>query len=277
MSQSDTILAWPRVATAATPADTNGAHAQAEAAPALIEMQHITKTYSMGEQDVHALRDVSLRIDWGEFVAIMGPSGGGKSTLMNMLGCLDRPTAGSYLLAGRDVATLSDDEQADVRNRMIGFVFQAFNLLSRTSALKNVELPLIYAGLPARDRSERARAALETVGLGDRLEHQPSQLSGGQQQRVAVARALVTDTPIIMADEPTGNLDSQVTVEIMNLLQRLNRERGLTLILVTHEEDVAAYAGRVVRMRDGQVRGDTRQAPRRGDAARQDANRGIEA
>ncbi|HKC73176.1 MAG TPA: ABC transporter ATP-binding protein [Chloroflexota bacterium] len=224
-------------------------------------MSHITKTYQMGEQEVHALRDVSLRIERGEFVAIMGPSGGGKSTLMSIMGCLDRPTSGTYLLEGRDVSTLSDDEQALVRNRMIGFVFQSFNLLARTSALKNVELPLIYAGIPARARSMRARAALETVGLGDRLEHQPSQLSGGQQQRVAVARALVTNTPIIMADEPTGNLDSQVTAEIMNLLQRLNRERGLTLILVTHEAHVAAYAGRVLRLRDGRVLSDTRQQP----------------
>jgi putative ABC transport system ATP-binding protein len=240
-------------------------------------MQHVSKTYVLGEQEVHALRDVSLRIAWGEFVAIMGASGGGKSTLMNILGCLDRPTDGSYLLDGRDVATLSDDEQAAVRNRMIGFVFQSFNLLPRTSALKNVELPLIYAGVPPHERAERARAALETVGLGDRLDHQPSQLSGGQQQRVAVARALVGDTPIIMADEPTGNLDSQVTIEIMNLLQSLNQERGLTLILVTHEEDVAAYAGRIVRMRDGRILSDTQQAPRRGTVPRDGDERRDEA
>ncbi len=262
MSASETTLAWPHVAPEATASNGIVDHA----APALIEVQHVTKTYVLGEQEVHALRDVSLSIAWGEFVAIMGASGGGKSTLMNILGCLDRPTAGSYLLDGRDVATLSDDEQAAVRNRMIGFVFQSFNLLPRTSALKNVELPLIYAGVPPRERAERAQAALETVGLGDRLDHQPSQLSGGQQQRVAVARALVGNTPIIMADEPTGNLDSQVTVEIMNLLQSLNRDRGLTLILVTHEEDVAAYASRVLRMRDGRVLSDTRQAPRRGAA-----------
>jgi putative ABC transport system ATP-binding protein len=230
------------------------------AAPmALIEMHDIVKTYVMGDQKVHALRGVSLRIDWGEFVAIMGASGGGKSTLMNILGCLDRPTSGRYLLAGRDVATLGDDDLALVRNRMIGFVFQSFNLLARTPALKNVEVPLIYAGVSPRARAERARASLEAVGLGSRLDHQPSQLSGGQQQRVAVARAMVTNPPIIMADEPTGNLDSQVTVEIMNLLQSLNRERGLTLILVTHEEEVAAYAGRVVRMRDGQIVSDKRQ------------------
>jgi putative ABC transport system ATP-binding protein len=232
------------------------------AAPTLIELTHITKLYRMGEQEVHALRDVSLNIAQGEFVAIMGASGGGKSTLMNIMGCLDRPTSGAYLLGGRDVSTLDDDEQALVRNRMIGFVFQSFNLLPRTSAQKNVELPLIYSGVPANERAERARLALETVGLGDRLDHQPSQLSGGQQQRVAVARALVSDTPIIMADEPTGNLDSQVTGEIMGLFQRLNRERGITLILITHEADVAAYAGRVVRMRDGQIRSDTAQVPR---------------
>ena len=259
MNQADTLLAWPDVLPTAT--GLSGVSPIGAAAHALIEMSHITKTYQMGEQEVHALRDVSLRIERGEFVAIMGPSGGGKSTLMSIMGCLDRPTSGTYLLEGRDVSTLSDDEQALVRNRMIGFVFQSFNLLARTSALKNVELPLIYAGIPARARSMRARAALETVGLGDRLEHQPSQLSGGQQQRVAVARALVTNTPIIMADEPTGNLDSQVTAEIMNLLQRLNRERGLTLILVTHEAHVAAYAGRVLRLRDGRVLSDTRQQP----------------
>ena len=238
-----------------------------DAAPALIAMSHVTKTYVMGEQEVHALRDVSLQIDRGEFVAIIGASGGGKSTLMNILGCLDRPTSGSYLLDGRDVATLKDDEQALVRNRLIGFVFQSFNLLPRTSALKNVELPLIYAGVPPRERAERARAALAAVGLDHRLDHQPSQLSGGQQQRVAVARALVTNTPIIMADEPTGNLDSQVTMEIMNLFQDLNFAKGLTMILITHEPDVAAYAGRVVRMRDGVILSDTRQEPRRASNA----------
>ena len=227
----------------------------------LIELRGIVKTYRMGEQDVQALRGVSLEINAGEFVAIMGASGGGKSTMMNILGCLDRPTSGSYLLEGRDISTLGDDEQALLRNRTIGFVFQSFNLLKRTSALKNVEMPLIYAGVPARERTERARAALEAVGLGGRLDHQPSQLSGGQQQRVAVARAMVTNTPIIMADEPTGNLDSQVSGEIMRLFQGLNRDRGLTLILVTHEEDIAAYAGRVLRMRDGQVLSDTRQEP----------------
>jgi putative ABC transport system ATP-binding protein len=229
---------------------------------ALIEMHDIVKTYIMGDQKVLALREVSLQIGWGEFVAIMGASGGGKSTLMNILGCLDRPTSGRYMLGGRDVATLTDDELALVRNRMIGFVFQSFNLLPRTPALKQVEVPLIYAGVPPHERARRARGALEAVGLGSRLDHQPSQLSGGQQQRVAVARAMVSDSPIILADEPTGNLDSQVTVEIMSLLQSLNRDRGLTLILVTHEEDVAAYAGRVLRMRDGRILSDTRQQPK---------------
>ena len=259
VSQADIAMVWPRVDPAAAQSDAIDTAKVDGSGRALMELADVTKTYVIGDQYVHALREVELRVDWGEFVAIMGASGGGKSTLMNILGCLDRPTSGSYRLNGHDVATLSDDEQASVRNRMIGFVFQSFNLLARTSALKNVELPLIYSGVPQRDRTRRARFALETVGLGDRLDHQPSQLSGGQQQRVAVARALVTNTPIIMADEPTGNLDSQVTVEIMNLLQSLNRDQGLTLILVTHEPDVAKYAGRVVRMRDGRILSDTRQ------------------
>ncbi len=241
------------------PAD-NGA---ADLASRLVAMEGVSKVYAMGEQRVHALRDVSLRIDRGEFVAIMGASGGGKSTLMNIMGCLDRPTAGSYHLEGRDVAGLGDDELAVVRNRLIGFVFQQFNLLPRTSALKNVELPLIYAGMRPRERTVHARAALETVGLGDRMDHQPSQLSGGQQQRVAMARALVTTPSIIMADEPTGALDSRTTVDVMALFRRLNQDTRITIIMVTHEEDVAAYAGRVVRMRDGQVLSDERQEPRR--------------
>jgi len=256
MSKAETVTALQEVQPAAAEPGTG------LTVPALIELSHISKLYQMGEQEVHALRDVSLRIEQGEFVAIMGASGGGKSTLMNIMGCLDRPTSGTYLLGGRDVSTLDDDEQALARNRMIGFVFQSFNLLPRTSAQKNVELPLIYAGVSTKERAERARVALETVGLGDRLDHQPSQLSGGQQQRVAVARALVSDTPIIMADEPTGNLDSQVTGEIMHLFQSLNTDRGITLILITHEEDVAAYAGRVVRMRDGLILSDTSQVPR---------------
>ncbi|HXT37638.1 MAG TPA: ABC transporter ATP-binding protein [Chloroflexota bacterium] len=219
-------------------------------------MRRIVKTYQMGDQEVHALRGVNLAIHQGEFVAIMGASGSGKSTMMNIVGCLDRPTEGQYLLDGRDVATLRDDEQAVMRNRTIGFVFQAFNLLRRTTALRNVELPMIYAGAGRSERAARARAALEMVGLGDRLDHQPSQLSGGQQQRVAVARALVTQPSLILADEPTGNLDSQVSAEIMALFRGVN-EQGMTVILVTHEADIAAYARRVVRMRDGQVLSDT--------------------
>ena len=245
--------------------DAQDATDQQPAHDALIELKHIVKIYKMGEQEVYALRDVSLRIDPGEFVAIMGASGGGKSTLMNILGCLDRPTSGSYFLQGKDVSLLTDDEQALLRNRTIGFVFQSFNLLKRTSALKNVELPLIYSGVPGRERTRRATEALEAVGLGSRLDHQPSQLSGGQQQRVAVARALVTNTPIIMADEPTGNLDSQVTVEIMHLLQNLNQERGISIILITHEDEVAAYANRRLRMRDGLVLSDTEQPHTRGN------------
>jgi putative ABC transport system ATP-binding protein len=227
-----------------------------ELRPALIEIRKIFKTYQMGDQEVHALRGVDLEIHAGEFVALMGASGSGKSTMMNIVGCLDRPTAGQYLLNGRDVATLRDDEQAVMRNRTIGFVFQAFNLLRRTSAQTNVELPMIYSGVKKSERAERARAALEMVGLGSRLDHTPSQLSGGQQQRVAVARALVTNPSLILADEPTGNLDSQVSAEVMALFQRVN-EQGMTVVLVTHEADIAAYAGRVVRMRDGQVVSDT--------------------
>lgn len=221
--------------------------------PPLIELREITKVYHMGDQDVFALRGVDLHLERGEFMAIMGASGGGKSTMMNILGCLDRPTSGSYYLQGHDVSKLNDDQQAMVRNRSISFVFQSFNLLSRTTALQNVELPLVYAGVPARERAARAREALETVGLGKRLDHHPSQLSGGQQQRVAIARALVSRAPIIMADEPTGNLDSQVSAEVMDLFARLNDDRGITIILVTHEEDIAAYARRVVRMRDGMI------------------------
>jgi putative ABC transport system ATP-binding protein len=224
----------------------------------LIEMSNVTKIYTMGDQDVYALNDVSLQIEEGDFVAIMGASGGGKSTLMNILGCLDRPTSGSYLLRGSDVAKLNDDQQALVRNRMLGFVFQSFNLLSRTSAQTNVELPLVYAGVPARERAARARSSLEAVGMGHRLDHTPSQLSGGQQQRVAIARALVTNPAIILADEPTGALDTHVSAEVMRLFQQLNEERSITVILVTHEEDIAGYARRVLRMRDGQIISDDR-------------------
>jgi len=228
----------------------------------LIELHQIEKLYKLGDQEVCALRGVSLVIRRGEFVAIMGASGGGKSTLMNILGCLDHPTSGTYLLQGHDVSTLSDDAQALLRNRTIGFVFQSFNLLARTTAITNVELPLVYSGVPARERKARAAVALEAVGLASRVHHLPNQLSGGQQQRVAIARAIVTNPSILMADEPTGNLDSVVSAEIMRLFQGLNRERGLTIIMVTHEADIAAYAGRVVRMRDGLILSDEPQLAR---------------
>jgi putative ABC transport system ATP-binding protein len=205
------------------------------------------------------MREVSLTVEEGEFVAIVGTSGSGKSTMMNILGCLDRPTRGTYTLAGVDVGSRPGDSRAVVRNRVIGFVFQGFNLLSRTTALENVELPLQYRGVGARERRRRAREALEAVGLGDRLDHGPSQLSGGQQQRVAIARALVTSPPLLLADEPTGNLDSRTSLEVLALLQRLNRERGITIVLVTHERDIAACASRVVTMRDGRIVSDVLQ------------------
>ena len=227
----------------------------------IIDLDAITKTYRMGEVDVRALRGVSLTIQDGEFVAIMGASGSGKSTLMNVIGCLDRPTTGSYRLAGEEVARLDRDDLARVRNRTLGFVFQSFNLLQRTSALENVELPLVYAGMAARERHTRAREALERVGLGDRTHHHPNQLSGGQQQRVAIARAIVTRPHILLADEPTGALDSTTSVEVMALLQELGRE-GLTVVLVTHENDVAEFASRLVVLRDGLVRSDERRVPR---------------
>jgi putative ABC transport system ATP-binding protein len=223
---------------------------------AIIATDGLTKDYRLGPHTVHALRGVSVTIDPGEFVAVMGPSGSGKSTFMNLLGCLDRPTAGRYWLDGEDVADLSRDTLASVRNAKIGFVFQQFNLLARTSALENVELPLLYGGAP-RTRRERARARLAEVGLADREHHHPSQLSGGQQQRVAIARALVNDPAVILADEPTGNLDTRTSAEIMALLQRLNRS-GLTIVLVTHESDIAGFAGRRLVFRDGRLIGDQR-------------------
>jgi putative ABC transport system ATP-binding protein len=219
---------------------------------ALIEMSGITKTYRMGEEDVQALRGVALQIEKGEYVAIMGPSGSGKSTLMNLIGCLDTPTAGSYLLNGSEVASMTDDELAAIRNREIGFVFQTFNLLPRTNAVSQVELPLVYAGVPKAERHMRAVEALKAVGLGDRMSHQPSELSGGQRQRVAVARALINRPSLILADEPTGNLDSKTGADIMALFDSLNRQ-GNTIVVVTHEEDIAAHARRIVKLLDGRI------------------------
>jgi putative ABC transport system ATP-binding protein len=227
---------------------------------ALLELSQIHKRYDLGEQAVHALRGVDLRIEDGEFIAIMGTSGSGKSTLMNILGCLDRPTSGQYLLAGQAVGTMAKADLAVVRNRFIGFVFQSFHLLKRTSALENVELPLMYGGVGLRERHRRARAALERVGLAERMDHLPNQLSGGQQQRVAIARAIVNDPRLLLADEPTGNLDSRTSMEIMALFQELGAA-GITVVLVTHEPDVAAYAARVVWVRDGMIVKDYRQVP----------------
>ena len=218
----------------------------------VITAQNLTKVYKMGEVEVHALRGLSLQIERGEVVSIMGPSGSGKSTLMNIIGCLDRPTSGEYILDGEPVANLNDDQLASIRNRKVGFIFQSFNLLSRATALYNVELPMRYAGV-TRERKDRARQALESVGLGDRINHRPNELSGGQQQRVAIARALVNEPAILLADEPTGNLDTKSGEEIMHLLLNLNKERGTTLIIVTHAPDVAAQTGRSIRIRDGAV------------------------
>jgi putative ABC transport system ATP-binding protein len=233
---------------------------------ALIEMRGVWRTYTMGDNLVHALRGVDLTIQAGSSIAIMGTSGSGKSTMMNLMGCLDQPTKGSYLLNGKDVARLSRTQLADVRGRMIGFVFQSFNLLSRTSALENVEMPLMYQGIAGRERRQRAVAALARVGLAERADHHSSQLSGGQQQRVAIARALVGEAPIIMADEPTGNLDSRTSHEVMAILQGLVAQ-GKTVILVTHESDIAAYASRVVTLRDGLIIEDKQQTPLQAEVA----------
>jgi putative ABC transport system ATP-binding protein len=219
----------------------------------VINAENLTKIYQMGEVEVHALSGASLQVQWGEFLAVMGPSGSGKSTLMNILGCLDQPTSGQYYLEGIDVAQLDDNKLAQIRGKRIGFVFQNFNLLPRTSALNNVELPLIYMRLGRRERHRQAATALEMVGLGDRLHHKPNELSGGQQQRVAIARALVTQPAIILADEPTGNLDSKSSEEIMAIFQNLNEAQGITIILVTHESDLAAHARRIIRLADGQI------------------------
>ena len=225
---------------------------------ALIEANDIVKTYRFGGTDLHALGGVSTRVDRGEFVAVMGPSGSGKSTFMNILGCLDTPTGGRYLLEGVDVGSLDRDNLAGIRNKKLGFVFQGFNLLSRTSALENVQLPMLYDGFSSRERKERARAALRNVGLEGREHHHPNQLSGGQQQRVAIARALVNNAPIILADEPTGNLDSRTSNEIMELFVKLNGEANITVILVTHEPDIAAFSRRIIRFVDGHIVSDER-------------------
>jgi len=224
----------------------------------LIELKNITKSYPLGDEHLTILKGINLQIESGDFVAIMGPSGSGKSTCMNILGCLDKPTSGTYLLDGKRVDILSSDELANIRNQKIGFVFQGFNLLSRTSALENVELPMVYAGIGNAERRNKAMKALARVGLKERIHHQPNQLSGGQQQRVAIARAIVNDAPIIFADEPTGNLDSKMSIEIMTLFKELNQELGRTIILVTHEEDIARYAKRIIKIVDGEINSDIR-------------------
>ena len=233
---------------------------------AVIEVRNLTKIYKMGEHEVRALRGVSLSIEAGEFVAVTGPSGSGKSTFMHIAGCLDKPTSGEYILDGRDVSKLSKDELARVRNNKIGFVFQGFNLLTRTTALDNVELPLLYRlknEFKAKERHRRALAALDQVGLSERYHHMPNQLSGGQMQRVAIARALVNEPAMILADEPTGNLDTRTSIEVMGIFQRLNREQGITVLLITHEMDIAEYATRLIRFRDGRVVADQKVLHRR--------------
>ena len=244
------------------PPDTRGTRGLTPLSPSrtpsvVIHLERIHKVYRMGDIEVHALRGVSLEIKRGEFVAIMGPSGSGKSTMMNIIGCLDRPTKGQYFLESVDVSTVDKPGLADIRNKNVGFVFQSFNLVPRTSALENVELPLIYAGVGAGERLRRARAALAEVGLSDRERSMPNQLSGGQQQRVALARALVNNPSLILADEPTGALDTRTSVEVMEMFQRLNRERNLTLVVVTHEPDIAQYSNRIIQFRDGRIHRDT--------------------
>ena len=237
----------------------------------VIEIQDLVKDYRLGEMTVHVLKGISFEIERGDFVSIMGPSGSGKSTLMNILGCLDKPTSGTYKLDGISVGNLNRDQLAEIRNKKIGFVFQQFNLLARTSASENVELPLMYTDAPARERHERAMKALLAVGLAGREDHQPSQLSGGQQQRVAIARSLVNDPAIILADEPTGALDSRTSIEIMAIFQRLNREKGITMIVVTHDPDVAIYSNRLIHFKDGRLQLDERLA------APHDARKDLEA
>lgn len=230
----------------------------------LIELRDIKKSYWLGRNELEVLHGVSMRVERGEFIAMMGPSGSGKSTTMNILGCLDTPTSGEYFLDGHDVSALDGDELAHIRNQMIGFVFQGFNLLQRTTALANVEMPMLYSGIGGKERHRRAREALTRMGLDDRVHHDPSQLSGGQQQRVAIARGIVNRAPILMADEPTGNLDSKTSEEIMKLFVELNDNEGMTVVLVTHEADIAAYAKRILHFLDGEIKSDEPNASRRG-------------
>jgi len=221
----------------------------------IIRLEHLYKSYFLGKEEIPVLKDINLKVQKNEYVALMGPSGSGKSTLMNILGCLDQPTRGRYFLNDIDVSTMNDNELAHIRNKFIGFVFQTFHLLPRNTALENVEMPLIYAGLPKKERTEKARIALEKVGLADRMHHKPNELSGGQRQRVAIARALVNQPSLILADEPTGNLDSKTSIEIMNLLEQIYQQ-GNTIVLVTHEEDISKYARRIIRLKDGQIYAD---------------------